>query len=151
MAGFRYPDARRLDIADELPGHIVRDPYRWLEDADSAPTRDWLAAQDALFAAHAAVLPGRDALARRLTELMRAGTVTAPVWRGERQFFLRRAAGQEHAVLFTAGPGPDAADERVLIDPMAIDPSGVTTLDAWHPDKEGELLAYQLSEGGTEE
>jgi prolyl oligopeptidase len=41
--------------------------------------------------------------------------------------------------------------EQVLIDPMAIDPSGLTTLDAWQPDKEGRLLAYQLSEGGDEE
>ena len=40
---------------------------------------------------------------------------------------------------------------EVLIDPMAIDPSGLTTLDAWQPDKEGRLLAYQLSEGGDEE
>ena len=43
------------------------------------------------------------------------------------------------------------ADEIPLIDPMAIDPSGLTTLDAWQPDKEGRLLAYQLSEGGDEE
>src|SRR6202167_2003973 len=34
---------------------------------------------------------------------------------------------------------------------MAIHPSGLTTLDAWQPDKEGRLLAYQLSEGGDEE
>ena len=40
---------------------------------------------------------------------------------------------------------------EVLVDPMAIDPSGLTTLDAWQPDKEGRLLAYQLSEGGNEE
>ena len=43
------------------------------------------------------------------------------------------------------------APAEVLIDPMAIDPSGLTTLDAWQPDKEGRLLAYQLSEGGDEE
>ena len=41
--------------------------------------------------------------------------------------------------------------ERTLIDPMAIDPSGTTTLDTWQPDKEGDLLAYQLSVGGNEE
>ena len=41
--------------------------------------------------------------------------------------------------------------ERTLIDPMEVDPTGTTTLDAWQPSKEGHLLAYQLSEGGTEE
>ena len=34
---------------------------------------------------------------------------------------------------------------------MALDPSGATTLDAWAPDKEGRLLAYQVSHGGDEE
>ena len=45
---------------------------------------------------------------------------------------------------------PDGT-ERVLVDPMALDPTGATTLDAWQPSKEGDLLAYQVSAGGTEE
>jgi len=44
MAEFSYPDARRLDLAEEISGHLVRDPYRWLEELDSAETRAWLAA-----------------------------------------------------------------------------------------------------------
>jgi prolyl oligopeptidase len=50
-------------------------------------------------------------------------------------------------VLYTA----TAEGEQALIDPMTIDPSGRTTLDTWQPDKEGRLLAYQLSVGGDEE
>jgi prolyl oligopeptidase len=147
MAKPHYPDAGRLDLTEEISGHPVSDPYRWLEALDSEPTQAWLAAQDTLFGEYAAGLPHRDALAARIAGLMRTGTVGPPVWRGERRFFLRRTPGQDHAVLFTAVGEP----ERVLIDPMAIDPSGITTLDAWQPDKEGELLAYQLSEGGSEE
>ena len=45
----------------------------------------------------------------------------------------------------------DGDDERVLLDPMQIDPEGTTTLDSWQPSKEGDLVAYQLSTGGTEE
>ena len=45
--------------------------------------------------------------------------------------------------------GADGA-ERMLIDPSAIDPPGVTTLDGWFPSLEGGLLAYLISEGGTE-
>jgi prolyl oligopeptidase len=41
--------------------------------------------------------------------------------------------------------------ERVLLDPMAVDPAGTTTLDAWSPSWEGDRLAYQLSTGGDEE
>ena len=143
-----YPPALRSELQDSINGFLVADPYRWLEDPGSEETRAWLAAQDALYAEQLAALPGREALATRLAELLGAGTVSTPAWRGERQFFLRRMPGQEHAVLYTA-----TADggERVLIDPMQVDPSGTTTLDAWQPDKEGRLLAYQLSEGGAEE
>ncbi|HTY71790.1 MAG TPA: prolyl oligopeptidase family serine peptidase, partial [Actinomycetes bacterium] len=63
-------------------------------------------------------------------------------------FFMRRTAEQEHAVLLTVEAD---GTERVLVDPCEIDPSGLTTLDSWQPSKEGALLAYQLSEGGTEE
>ena len=146
-----YPPARRAGLAEDLHGHRVPDPYRWLEDAASAETQEWLAAQDELWARsgrRGGGRPGRSRLAARIQELMAAGYVSAPVWRGPRQFFMRRLPGQEHGVLLTAAPGEP---ERVLIDPAALDPDGLTTLDSWQPDKEGRLLAYQLSSGGDEE
>jgi prolyl oligopeptidase len=148
MSGPSYPRAQRDDVVDEIHGQQVADPYRWLEDGGSEATRHWLTAQDALF--HEAVdgLPGRERLRTRVTELLRAGSVTAPVWRGGRQFLTRRVAEQEHGVLYTVDPD---GRERVLIDPMELDSSGKTTLDSWQPDKEGRQLAYQLSVGGDEE
>ncbi|TDD31961.1 S9 family peptidase [Actinomadura sp. KC06] len=143
-----YPPARRQDIVEDIHGHRVADPYRWLEDPDAADTKAWLAAQEKLFRKVMDPLPAREGLRRRLGELLGAGSVGSPVWRGERRFFTRRAPGQEHPVLYTAGPD---GSERVLIDPIALDPDGTTTLDGWQPDKEGRRLAYQLSTGGDEE
>jgi prolyl oligopeptidase len=142
-----YPAAPRLDVVDVLHGHRIADPYRWLEDPTDGRTVAWSRAQDELAAAHLAALPGRDALAARMHALLDAGSVAAPLWRAGRRFWTRREPGQEHAVVLTRGT---YGDERVLIDPMAIDPSGRTTLDAWLPDLEGRLLAYQLSAGGDE-
>src|SRR5271155_1177813 len=143
-----YPEAPRLDLTEDIFGHQVSDPYRWMEDAGSAERADWLRAEAALFSAERAHWPGRDILAERVRELLNVGVVGTPVWRGDRGFFTKREPGQEHAVLCTqVADGP----VEVLVDPMAIDPSGLTTLDAWQPDKEGRLLAYQLSEGGDEE
>jgi prolyl oligopeptidase len=143
-----YPAAERLPLVDDLHGRSVADPYRWLEDADDERTQAWSAAQDTLFAAARDSWPGKEQVRDRVTALVGAGMITVPVWRGDRQFVLRRTSDQEHAVLLTIDP--DGA-ERVLIDPMLIDPSGATTLDTWQPSKEGHLLAYQISEGGTEE
>jgi prolyl oligopeptidase len=164
MTADQYPDARRLDLVEDLFGHRVRDPYRWLEDAAGEETQDWLRAQDELFGAHRAELPGIGALAGRIRELTGTGYIGTPAWRASRQFFSRRLPGQEHGALCTVDPGEAADPEealaeepmgpetgRVLIDPAVLDPTGRTTLDGWQPDKEGRLLAYQLSEGGDEE
>ncbi|GGL12684.1 prolyl oligopeptidase family serine peptidase [Planomonospora parontospora] len=142
-----YPPAERQPVTDLLHGHAVPDPYRWLEDPASPRTRSWSAAQEDLWRAHAAALPGRDRWHARVAELCSAGTVTPPLWRGERRFFLRHEAGREHPVLYTAGPD---GSEEALVDPGAIDPSGLTVLDRWQPDLTGRLLAYQLSRGGDE-
>ncbi|MHB1738936.1 MAG: prolyl oligopeptidase family serine peptidase [Actinomycetes bacterium] len=142
------PLAERDDLVEQLFGHSVADPYRWLEDPSDPRTQSWLAAQDVLFAQERQRWPGRQRLSRRLGELLAAGVESPPVWRGERRFLVRRQGDQEHAVLVTVDPG---GAERVLIDPLGIDPTGQTTLDAWQPSIDGERLAYQLSAGGTEE
>lgn len=146
-----YPAAKRDDLVEKLPTSnpsiSVADPYRWLEDAESADTSAWMSAQDELFANISKSWPGREFVAERLGELLGAGVETSPIWRGERQFFMRRTADQEHAVLWLR----ENDTERVLLDPMELDSAGTTTLDTWQPSKEGTLLAYQVSVGGTEE
>ena len=146
-----YPSAERLDLVDHLHGYDIPDPYRWLEDPADARTVAWSAAQDELTAARLTALPGRDRLAARLRGLLDAGSVSAPLWRAGKAFLVRRTPGQEHAVVLVREPGPDGTTvERVLLDPMALDPDGLTTLDSWVPDLEGHRLAYQVSRGGDE-
>ncbi|HLJ98912.1 MAG TPA: prolyl oligopeptidase family serine peptidase [Streptosporangiaceae bacterium] len=140
-----YPSARRLDLTEEIFGHQVSDPYRWLEDP--GPERDeWLAGQRELLWARQ--WPGRETFAEAVRRHLGVGAVGTPAWRGDRCFYTRRDPGQEHSVLYTRQA---EGAEITLVDPMAIDPSGLTTLDAWQPDKEGRLLAYQMSTGGDEE
>ena len=143
-----YPSAHRSDHVDLMHGTAVADPYRWLETADDARTTEWAATQRLLTQAEREAWTTRDAFAEQVERLLGAGTVSPPYWRGDRRFITRREPGQQFSVLYVV-----EADgvERVLIDPMALDPSGLTTLDSWQPSKEGDRLAYQLSVGGTEE
>src|SRR6202042_3059252 len=132
MASFRveYPAAQRLNLVEDLFGHAVADPYRWLEDSDSPQTEEWLAAEESLWAGYRAGLTDREAFADRVRELLRVGSVGLPAWRGTTQFYTRRDPDQEHAVLYVADTdaisGADAssasagATERALIDLIAI-------------------------------
>ncbi|HEY3437205.1 MAG TPA: prolyl oligopeptidase family serine peptidase [Actinotalea sp.] len=143
--------APRTDLVEEQHGRRVADPYRWLEDPGSPATREWSAEQDARYAAHRGEPAHRRAeelFGRRLTALLGAGSVGTPVWRGDAWFESRRDGAAEHPVVDLVR---ESGERRTLLDPMAMDPAGTTTLDAWQPSIEGGLLAYQVSTGGTEE
>ncbi len=156
-----YPPAARGPVVDDLHGRSVPDPYRWLEDPASPGTKAWSAAQDDLFAEHVARWPGRDHVAASVSSLLATGSVGVPAVRRrgrpggdvvDQHVLMRREPAAEHAVLLLRTTAEDGtAVERVLVDPAVLDPSGATTLDAWSLSREGDLLAYQLSEGGSEE
>ncbi len=143
-----YPPARRADVVDSLHGHLVSDPYRWLEDPESPETEQWSAAQDELTARWMAGLTGRD----RATGP--AGATAARI-RGAARWWSGRAAsscaGSPARSTRSCWVTDDGADERVLIDPSALSDDDTVTLDGWAPSMEGGLLAYQLSQGGDEE
>lgn len=145
----KYPKTQRDPIVEERFGRQVADPYRWLEVGDSDAVRHWSSEQDALWQRQIAELTGRDYWSTRLRELLRAGYRSTPTWRGTREFFMRRTASEELGILYTR-KDPESEIEK-LLDPLEINPGGTTTLDSWQPSKEGDLLAYQLSTGGTEE
>ncbi len=142
-----YPQARRLDLVEQVHGTEVADPYRWLEDPGSAETAAWSATQDELARRLLDGLPGREGLRARLGELLAAGLASVPEVRGRRAFFTRRGPGQEHAVLLVR----EGDTERVLIDPSTLSDDDTVTLDGWVPSVEGDRLAYWLSQGGDEE
>ena len=137
-----------------LHGVPVADPYRWLEDSDSPEVRAWDEAQTAETRALLDALPVLPALRARAKELLSVGYVGAPVSRaiaagGRRYFHTRREGAQEQAVLCVRD-GVGGAD-RVLIDPAPMAADGTTTIDWWAVSRDGALVAWGLSEAGSED
>ena len=144
-----YPQSRREATVERLFGREMADPYLWLEAGDSDEVREWSRAQEALFQSQISDLSGREEWKTRLRDLLGAGYRSTPTWRGTREFFIQRSATDELGILYTR---KDVESEvEILIDPLEINPGGTTTLGSWQPSKDGDLLAYQLSTGGTED
>jgi prolyl oligopeptidase len=145
----RYPPTRVDPVVEQLHGVAIADPYRWLEDGDSEETAAWTAAQNACTEAWLAASPRREPIRARLAELLRIGALGTPTPAGGRYFYQRRDGDQDQPILYVR-EGLDGP-ERVLLDPVVLDPAGTTALD-WHfPSHDGRLLAYGISTNGTEE
>lgn len=143
-----YPPAPADDVVELLHGDPVADPYRWLEDGDSEATQRWTAAQNALTERYLAAVPERAAIRTRLEELLAIGSLGVPTPVRGRYFYQRRDGRQNQPVLYVRD-GLDGPD-RVAVDPNALSPDGTTALDWYFPSDDGKLLAYGLSENGSE-
>jgi prolyl oligopeptidase len=144
-----YPETPTSDVLDLLHGEEIADPYRWLEDGQSAETRAWTASQNALTEKYLAAVPGRQRIRRRLEELLAIGVISVPTPAHGRYFYLRREGSQNQPVLYWR-QGVEGKDQ-IAVDPNALNEVGTTALDWFYPSMDGRLLAYGLSENGTEE
>jgi prolyl oligopeptidase len=146
---------RQEHRVDRLFGVEVADPYRWLETGDDPQVVSWVTRQNELVERTLSKFRGRDALGRRLGELMEIGSISLPSVKKTRAgrirlFYTRRDAKQNHPVLYVRD-GLDG-EERALVDPNAMGGAEHTTaLDWWVPSEEGEWLAYGLSDRGSED
>ncbi|HWC10450.1 MAG TPA: prolyl oligopeptidase family serine peptidase [Acidimicrobiales bacterium] len=138
------------DVVEVLQGTEVRDPYRWLEDGDSEETAAWTAAQNARTRAVLDALPVRPLLHRRLEALMRVGTVGAPAVAADRVFTLEREGDQDQAVLVVRSAVDPEEPPNVLVDPHRLAADHAVAVDWFSPSPDGRLVAYGVSEAGTE-
>ena len=145
---FRYPPARVDPLVELLHGVPVPDPYRWLEDANSAETTAWVDAQNALTRS-ALDGPARDALVRDLTRLFDYPRTLA-AQRRKGLYFFSRNPGLLNQPLLSVQAGPKGETARVLLDPNQLSDDGTTALTATAPSPDGSLLAYALSEHGSD-
>ncbi|WP_206446042.1 prolyl oligopeptidase family serine peptidase [Agrococcus sp. KRD186] len=150
----RYPEVSRDDTVETIHGEAIADPYRWLEDGDSAETRAFIEAQNAFAEPFLAALPAREAFRERVTALLEAPTRGCPWVRGGR-VFAWHSDGQNQPVLVVAdaiddleGAGEDAP--RVLLDPNALSSDGTVAVTMASVSPDGALLAYGAADGGSD-
>src|SRR5258707_637303 len=78
QTSFDYPKPRRGDQVDDYSGTKVADPYRWMEQTDSDETKAWIEAENKLTNSYLSVIPQREKLKNRLTELLNYERYSAP-------------------------------------------------------------------------
>jgi prolyl oligopeptidase len=143
-----YPVTARGPVADNYFGTKVADPYRWMENLDSDEVRAWVKSENALTQPRLAELPARPWLKERLTQLWTYERDEVPLKRGSHYFYLHNDGKQNQNVLAVA----DSLDApgRVLFDPNGAREDATVAIADFLPDPAGKVVAYALSEAGTD-
>jgi prolyl oligopeptidase len=135
-----YPPTKKIDQVDTYFGTKVADPYRWLEDDNSAETKAWVQEQNKLTSGYLAQIPYRDKTLERLKSLANYTKYSAPFKKNDDVFFYKNDGLQNQAVLYTQ-KGYDGKPE-VLLDPNTFSSDGTVRLTSFVLSKDGRYAAY---------
>ncbi len=144
-----YPVAR-IDsaVVDDYHGTLVSDPYRWLEDDNSAETAAWVQAENAVTQDYLGQIPYREQIKARLTELYNYPKEGTPKKQGEYYFFFKNDGLQNQSVLYYQQDlGGDA---QVFLDPNSLSENGTVALGGISFSKDNKYMAYTLSASGSD-
>jgi prolyl oligopeptidase len=144
-----YPEARRDSTVDSYFGTKVPAPYQWMENLESPALKRWVEAENTLTFSYLDKIPIRTWIRKRLTTLWDYPRVSTPQQvAGERIFFGKNSGLQNQSVVFVQDSPSTPA--RQLLDPNTLSPDGSIALLEYEPSPHGALLAYDLSQGGSD-
>jgi len=144
----KYPETRRdAKIYSEYFGVRVEDPYRWLENDLSKETEAWVDNQNALTFGYLSKIPFRNKFKERLEKIWNYEKIGSPFKKGDYTYFYKNDGLQNQFVLYRKN---EQGTAEVFLDPNTFSADGTTSLDAVSFTKDGSLVAYSISEGGSD-
>ncbi|MDN3642623.1 prolyl oligopeptidase family serine peptidase [Lutimonas halocynthiae] len=142
-----YPESTKGKTTDNYFGNEVSDPYRWLEDDRSKETENWVKSQNSVTQDYMSQIPYRDQIKERMTQLWNYEKYSSPTTHGEFDYFYKNDGLQNQYVLYRQKTGQEA---EVFLNPNTFSKDGTTSLSSVSFTKDGNLVAYSISEGGSD-
>lgn len=142
-----YPETKKIDHVDTYFGEKINDPYRWLEDDRSAETEAWVKAQNVVTYGYLEEIPYRNQLKSRMEQLWNYEKISAPFKEGDFTYYYKNNGLQNQSVLYRKDK---SGKEEIFLDPNTFSKDGTTSLGGINFSKDGSLVAYAISEGGSD-
>ncbi|MDW8297150.1 MAG: prolyl oligopeptidase family serine peptidase [Raineya sp.] len=142
-----YPQTAKVNQIDEYFGVKVADPYRWLEVSDSVAVKEWIKAQNAVTFDYLAQIPYRNQIRKRLQEVWNFPKMGVPVSYGDFEI-LQKNDGLQNQFVFYIKRGNN--QEELLLDPNAMDASGIVAVNTWAVSEDKRYFAFAWAKGGSD-
>jgi len=147
-AKLTYPATKTVNVVDDYFGTKVADPYRWLEDNESADVAAWVEAQNKVTFDYLDRIPYRKAVMERLTKLFNYPKISAPQRRGEWFAFTKNDGLQNQSVWYFQKGLNGTPD--LLLDPNKFSADGTSRLGGFSWSPNGKYVLYGISQGGSD-
>ena len=143
-----YPKTKTVNQVDEYFGVKVADPYRWLEDDNSAETAAWVEAENKVTQDYISKIPFRNALKEKMMKLQNYEKMGIPFKHHGKYFFYKNNGLQNQSVLYEM----DSLDgtPRKVLDPNKLSDDGTVALKSVDFSKDGRYMAYTISRSGSD-
>jgi len=147
------PRTAAQEVTDTYYGVAVKDPYRWLENADDEKVRAWSLAQDARTRKYLDGLAVRKPI---FTRLMKQISATSSCYYalyavGGKIFALLNQPPKQQPMIAVMGNDADPVKSRIVVNPNVLNKKGTTAIDWFVPSPDGSLVAVSLSDNGSED
>jgi len=142
-----YPTTKKGDVVDNYFGTPVPDPYRWLEDDKSAETAEWVKKQNEFTFAYLSQIPYRNTIKEKLQKLWNYERIGAPFTEGDYTYYYKNDGLQNQSVLYRKDK---QGKEEIFLNPNTFAADGTTSLATIAFTEDGSLVAYLISEGGSD-
>lgn len=143
-----YPETKKVDQEDNYFGTIVKDPYRWLEDDNSAETKAWVKEQNKVTEDYLSEIPYREKVKGRLKEMWNYTKYSAPFKQGDYYYFYKNDGLQNQSVLYRQ-KGLQAQPE-IFIDPNKMSADGTASISTPSFSKNNKYSVYLEAQAGSD-
>ena len=146
----QYPITKQVDTVDQYFETSVKDPYRWLEDDRSKETEAWVRSQNKTTFDYLDKIPFRSTLKKSLEKLWNYEKIGSPFKEGDYTYFYKNNGLQNQYVIYRYKNDESPESATVFLDPNTFKEDGTVSLAGLSFSKSGHLLAYSISEGGSD-
>ncbi len=143
-----YPDARKVDQKDDYFGTIVSDPYRWLEDDNSAETKEWVKQENIVTENYLSKIPFRNQVRDSLEKYWNYPRYGAPFKQGDYYYFYKNDGLQNQSILYRQ-KGLTGKPE-VLLNPNTMSSDGTAAIGTPSFSENNAVAAYLEAQSGSD-
>ena len=143
-----YPTSKKIDFVETIHGYEIEDRYRWLEDFTSEESKEWVERQNKFTKKYIGKNKFKKAISKDLSDTWETESISIPYKVKEKTFYYFNDGTWQQSKLMVK----DCEDckARVLLDPNTLSSDGTVSLGGTSVSNDASLLAYSISDGGSD-